>query len=685
MTGKNQRNVFRILPLLVFVFVFLPFLTVASNAYRNLMPKPASLREGTGKFMITASFDIAIEGVEGGRIFRAVNRMRQRLAGRTGIFFDSNEIEFTKKESLAGLLISYDRIGKSVLHEDESYSLEITAEAVRLKSVTDIGAIRGLETLLQLLSADYDGYYFPAVSIDDRPRFPWRGLLIDSCRHFMPLEVIKRNLDGMSAVKLNVLHWHLTEDQGFRVECKTFPKLHRLGSDGLYYTHEQIKEIIRYADDRGIRVVPEFDIPGHSTSWLVGYPHLASAPGPYSIERGYGVKDPTFDPTRKATYKFFNKFFKEMASLFPDEYIHIGGDENNGKQWNGNPAIQAFMKKKGLKDNHALQANFNKKILKILTKYNKKMIGWDEIFQPYLPKNIVIQSWRGTKSLREAARKGYMGLLSRGYYIDLSKPAAHHYLNDPLPQDTPLTDEEQKRVLGGEATMWAELVSPETVDSRIWPRTAAIAERFWSPSDVRDVEDMYRRLNIISVQLEEHGLTHIKNREMMLRRLAKGGNVEPLKVFLGVVEPLKGYARHRQGATYTIFSPLTRVVDAATPDAETARKFNMMVSSYLTTGNTVALRDMKDLLSLWRDNHPRLMVLIIRSPVLREIETLSMDLRRIATVGLEALDILAGEKNAWSGWGPRQLKLLEEAKKPRGHAELMVVDAIGRLVEEARQ
>src|SRR5262249_10436465 len=167
---------------------------------------------------------------------------------------------------------------------------------------------------------------------------------LDVGRHFMPVELIKRELDGMAAVKLNVLHWHLTEDQGFRVECRKYPKLHQMGSDGLFYTQDQIRDVISYARDRGIRVVPEFDMPGHSTSWFVGYPELASAPGPYQIERTWGIMDPAFDPTREEVYTFIDGFIGEMAGLFPDDYIHIGGDESNGEHWKKNSAIQAFMR-----------------------------------------------------------------------------------------------------------------------------------------------------------------------------------------------------------------------------------------------------------------------------------------------------------------------------------------------------
>ncbi|MBA2133255.1 family 20 glycosylhydrolase [Capillibacterium thermochitinicola] len=274
----------------------------------------------------------------------------------------------------------------------------------------------------------------------DQPRFPWRGLLIDCARHFQPVNVIKRNLDGMAAVKLNVLHWHLTDDQGFRVESKVFPRLHQEGANGQYYTQEQIREIIAYADRRGIRVVPEFDLPGHTSSWVLGYPELASAPGPHHPEIGFGVKDTVLNPVREETYAFLEAFFQEMAALFPDEYIHIGGDENNGKQWAANPEIQAFMHARGLPDTHSLQAYFNRRLHAILTKLKKKMVGWDEILAPDLPAStIVIQAWRNKESLWQAAKMGYKRILSHNYYLDLMLPAAFHYQNDPLAQADHIT------------------------------------------------------------------------------------------------------------------------------------------------------------------------------------------------------------------------------------------------------
>src|SRR5688572_22819019 len=407
------------------------------TARRGLMPVPASFNWGQGRLPVAKTFTVGFAGQTDERLRQYAFRFMRRLEGRT-------VLEFARETSASPtVLITTRSTGSPIpkLGDDESYELEVSATQIRLTAPTTVGAMRGLETLLQLLEGDRDGFYFPAVSISDRPRFPWRGLMVDSARHFHPMEVLKRTLEGMAAVKLNVLHWHLTEDQGFRVESKKFPELHQQGSDGLFYTQNEVREIIRYAADRGIRVMPEFDMPGHATSWLVSHPEIGSAPGPYTIERRPGIFDPTLDPTNEKTYKLLEPFFAEMSALFPDAYMHIGGDENEGKQWTANPRIQAFMKQKGIKDNHELQTYFNTRILKFLQNNGKIMMEWDEIFQPSLPKDVVIHSWRGQKALADAAKQGYQGVLSNGYYIDLAFPASQHYVVDPLPADPTLSAE----------------------------------------------------------------------------------------------------------------------------------------------------------------------------------------------------------------------------------------------------
>jgi hexosaminidase len=668
------------------LIAFAPLITAQQSRMtyqHNLMPVPSSVQFLEGRFNVTSTFQVATTGVSDARLQSGVGRFLNRLQGRTGLTLATG---LATSAATAGLEIQCSAAGQVIpaLDEDESYQLEVSDQKVRLTAPTAVGALRGLETLLQLLSTHRDGYFFPAVRIQDQPRFRWRGLLIDIGRHYEPTEVLKRNLDAMAAVKLNVLHWHLTEDQGFRVESKKFPKLHQLGSDGLFYTQDQIREIIDYARERGIRVVPEFDIPGHSTSWLVGHPELGSAPGPYTIERRAGIFEPALDPTREEIYKFLDTFLGEMASLFPDAYMHIGGDENEGKQWDRNPKIQAFMKEKGIKDNQALQAYFNTRLLKILEKHKKKMIGWDEILQPELPKNAVIHSWRGTAALADAAKKGYDGILSNGYYIDLSYPTSQHYVVDPIPADTTLSADEQKHILGGEATMWGEWVSPETIDSRIWPRTAAIAERLWSPRSVTDIDAMYRRLAVVSLQLEELGLTHERNVDVLLRRMAGKQEITPLKLLASIVEPVKEYRRGEQRPA-TMLTPLTGLVDAARPDSAASRQFSRMVDGFIADAPRFQLNATYLRLSLseWRDAEPPLNVLIDRSPALREAKPLASDLGNLGTVGLEALSYIVGRVTPPNGWRAARLAIIQEATKPKAALEFPVVESVKKLVVAA--
>ena len=651
----------------------------------NLMPAPASIVFDDERLAVDESFKVAVRGHSDARLQAAIARFVKRLEGRTVLSFAPG---LALDDQATTLIVHCEGPGKEIpaVSENESYRIDITRRQALLSAPTVVGAIRGLETVLQLLNSDRRGFFLPGVKLQDQPRFPWRGLLIDVSRHFETIEVLKRNLDAMAAVKLNVFHWHLTEDQGFRVESKKYPKLHQLGSDGNYYTHEQIKDIIAYARDRGIRVVPEFDIPGHSTSWLVGYPELGSAPGPYTIERRPGIFEPALDPTREEVYKFLDGFLSEMAALFPDAYMHIGGDENEGKQWDRNPSIQAFMKAKGIKDNHALQAYFNTRLLKILQKNGKKMIGWDEVLQPELPKDIVIHSWRGTAALAEAARKGYDGILSNGYYIDLTFPASQHYVADPLPADSTLTPEEARHVLGGEATMWAEWVTPETIDSRIWPRTAAIAERLWSPRSVSDINDMYRRLAVISLQLEELGLTHKKNQDMMLRRLLRSDDLGPLRTLVSVIEPVKEYRRYQQ-RPQTMLSPLTGVVDAATPDSEAARKFAWMLEAFLGDAPRFQLyrAELTQMLADWQTSGATLEPLIDRSPALKEVKPLAANLSVLGETGLEALSYLKLGLAPTAEWRTASLLKLDEAAKPSGALEFAMIPSMRQLIVAAAE
>ena len=643
------------------------------------MPLPAHIVAGQGQFLIDGSFGIGLEGYTEPRLVLARQRFLDRLSQETGIFFQgeaqASPASFTIKTGGASDPVQQ-------LGEDESYRLDISTTHVQLTAANPLGVLRGLQTFLQLVKITPQGFGVPVAAIDDQPRFPWRGLMLDAGRHFMPVPVIERNLDGMEAVKMNVFHWHLSDNQGFRVESRQFPLLHEKGSGGLYYTQKQVGEVIQYARERGIRVVPEFDMPCHTTSWFIGYPQLASGAGPYQLETRWGVFDPAMDPTRESTYQFLDKFLGEMTALFPDAYFHIGGDECNEKEWDANPQIKAFMTAHGLQNDAALQSYFTARVQKLVAGHHKIMEGWDEVLQPDTPHDVVIQSWRGPSALAEAARKGNRAMLSAGYYIDLNQSAAEHYLADPLAGDgASLTVEQKARVLGGEATMWSEFVTPENVDSRIWPRTAAIAERLWSPQETRDVRSMYSRLAIISRQLEYYGLEHQSFTGLMLRRMSGEDDPEPLKVLAAVVQPPEGYTRGGLKEYHT-FTTLNRLVDAVPPESETARKFNDL-AKLIAAGKASPeqWQEARNWLALWRDNDARLQPSLEKSEITAELAPLSRSLSQVAAMGLQTLDDLQNHRMADATALQKNLQLLEAAKKPQAVLLDMVSPSVQLLVQ----
>jgi hexosaminidase len=283
----------------------------ALHAQPTLLPLPAALEPGSGVLSIDQTFAAAPPNLTDPRLLAGIARALARIELATSL-------PVSRELTPSGRLkIDVQRAGQVVQtpDEDESYTLEVSLEGVQLTAATTVGALRGLETLLQLIQHGPAGPALPVLRVRDSPRFRWRGLLLDVSRHFQPPEVIERTLDGMALVKLNVFHWHLSDDQGFRVESRRFPKLQRLAADARYYTQAQVRALVAYAHARGIRVVPEFDMPGHATSWLVAYPEHASLPGPYTIERRFGIFDPSFDPTRAGTYEFLDAFIGEMKSL----------------------------------------------------------------------------------------------------------------------------------------------------------------------------------------------------------------------------------------------------------------------------------------------------------------------------------------------------------------------------------
>jgi hexosaminidase len=495
-------------------------------AVPGLMPWPAHIVQQPGHLTLDRTPQVHLSGCDE-RVRRALTRFVQTLSMQTGVPFSQR---FWGIPDGPTLTIHCDNTGSHVqnIDEDESYHLTVSESGIQLNAPNPLGIMHGLQTMLQLVVSGERGWVAPYVQIDDAPRFKWRGLMIDVSRHFMPLGAIERNIDAMAAVKLNVLHLHLSDDEGFRMESKCCPRLTSAASGGLFYTQVQIRELILYARDRGIRVVPEFDVPGHAVSWLVAYPDLASGIAPqHLVQSEHDDLRPPLDPTRESTYILLDKLFGEMAGIFPDEYFHIGGDEVDGKYWENDPRIKTWMRNHNIKDAQALQTYFTRRVQKIIRKHGKTMEGWDEILDSDLPKDCLIQSWRGANSLAAAAKMGYKTVLSAGYYLDLMYPASQHYAVDPLGGESASLSADQKRnILGGEAAQWTEYVTAENLDTRLWPRLGAIAERLWSPETVTDTDSMYRRLSALTRNLQALAVDPEAVSRRMLRRI-EGDDLPP--------------------------------------------------------------------------------------------------------------------------------------------------------------
>jgi hexosaminidase len=692
------------------LLVFTLHAAAQQSATLNLLPVPAQMQQIQGKFRITGKFTMSVRGQSTDTIlYRAVNRAYQALNRKTGSVFGQQSISPGDTLTQASMQVLVNASAIVAPGVNESYTLKVDADHVSLAAPNTIGALQGLQTLIQLCALDDQSYYFPCVSITDTPRFQWRGLMIDVARHFISIEEIKRNIDAMATVKMNVLHWHLTDDEGFRVESKLFPLLQAKGSNGEYYTQVQLKEMVQYAAERGIMIVPEFDMPGHSQSWFAGYPELASQPGPYrsgprtqwqnehpdpNRPKGNSIADvianleaPTFDATNEKVYAFLDKFLGEMATIFPAAYVHIGADENNGMAWKLNPAIATWMKNHQMQSTDDLQRYFVSRVHDILKKHRREMIGWEEIYNEKLPKDAIVHKWipenigiiksHGTPA--DFTAHGYRTLISEGFYLDIFMPASTHYNNPSL------AGVNSPDILGGEAAQWTELADNENISGRIWPRAGAVAERLWSPVSVNDIDDMYRRLFALSYQLDEQGLSHLGNYERALSRIANGEQTKYVKVLTDVLTPVKGYQKMISGmmkgpsASYQT-TPLTSVSDIVFVDSETKRKFRMLVKTYLETHEKKAENQIRNYLVTWQNNDARLQPLFAGNKRLMEIQDHSKNLSLAAAIGLEVLE--RGDKGASSDpvWIQQQAHALDSFAKAHDDTEIAVIPEISALV-----
>ena len=357
-------------------------------------------------------------------------------------------------------------------------------------------------------------------------------------------------------------------------------------------------------------------------------------------------------------------------------------DEVEEKIWDDDPAISAYKLKHGIKKDADLQAQFNQKLEKMVARNGKTMMGWDEVLHPDLPKTVLLHSWRGQESLAKAAQQGIHGLLSFGYYLDLSWPAEKHYVVDPLSGPcAALTPEQQKLILGGEAAMWSEYVSAETVDSRIWPRAAAVAERLWSAQSVTDVDSMYRRMQEVSWRLDGLGLTHNSDYATMLHRIANGSDERMVRLVADSVEPVKDYARASESyKVNTNLTPMTRLVDAARPESLLARRFNQLAAAYAKgTRDAVVAAELRRRLVAWRDQEAALAGQ--SAGLMSDVAAVSGDLAEMGRTGLAAMDAIDSGKTLDEAWHTSAEAALDRAGKPRALVLLSAVPGVLALVE----
>lgn len=497
----------------------------------SIVPQPNELSQQNGFFIVNAKTTFVVPEIES--LKEAAALINARFKNAAG--FELNVTSEKPSKNFIAIELNAD-----ANKGNEGYSLSVTEQGASIIASTERGAFYGLMTVLQLLPPELESttkindveWYMPFVQINDEPRFVWRGMHLDVCRHFVPVEFIKKQLDVMALFKMNTFHWHLTEDQGWRIEIKKYPKLTEQGAIriegegneyGGFYTQEEIKEIVDYAQQRFINVVPEIELPGHALGALVAYPHLSCTGGPFKVRNIWGVEPDVYCAGKEEVFEFIEDVIDEVVALFPYEYFHIGGDESPKDRWEKCPDCQLRMRKEKLADEHELQSYFIKRVEKILLAHNRKMIGWDEILEGGLAESAAVMSWRGEKGGIDAAEQGHDVVMTPGGWVYLDhfqgsgkvEPVAiggnttleKSYGYNPVPDA--LSPEKAKHVLGLQGNVWSEyLYTPELFEYMIYPRIIALAEVGWTELAHKEYGSFVKRMDKQFVRLDKHNINY---------------------------------------------------------------------------------------------------------------------------------------------------------------------------------
>ena len=546
------------------VWIFLIALLVScaeeeiTQEFPDVIPRPVQMELQTGRFQLTRNTEVAISPDTD-----TVRAIAEKLAAliRSATWFDI-PVRAESQPGFHGSIIKLTLIEDSTaLPGPEAYTLTVTNNRVDIEALDPHGLFYGVQTLRQLLPPEIDHddptlvprdteWTIPALHIKDHPRFTYRGLHLDVGRHFFPVAFIKKYIDMIALHKMNRFHWHLTEDQGWRIEIRQYPKLTEIGAwrdstlvghygsgvwdgerYGGYYTREEIREVVQYARERYITVIPEIEMPGHSSAALAAYPELGCVDGKnYRVKTTWGVFEDIYCPSEQ-TFTFLENVLTEVMELFPSAYIHIGGDEAPKKQWEESKLAQQVIRREGLADEEELQSYFIQRIEQFLNRHGRQIIGWDEILEGGLAPGATVMSWRGMEGGIEAARQGHDVIMTPGSHCYLdhyqANPAKEPlaiggfttlektYLFEPVPGE--LDDHEARHILGAQGNVWTEYMhTGKKVEYMAWPRAAALAEVVWSPKKDRDwlgfwkrMQMHFQRLEILEVNAAGHYRGHM--------------------------------------------------------------------------------------------------------------------------------------------------------------------------------